>query len=139
MINLPIYRAKKIGSDEYANGYLIIADDYDAEVDKDQRIYFIMHKMENYRTNEVWDFVCNSRIDPTTLAIHFPDTNIKDLFFGIDNMTGASIIEAKFISDNTPFKGVAMHTHYGYVFYDKNSDWVHITKLKDIKVIGIQE
>lgn len=80
-----------------------------------------------------------SEIDPTTLAIHFPDTNIKDLFFGVDSKKGASIIEALFIEDNTPFKGVAMHTHYGYVFYDKNDDWVHISKLWDIKVIGIQK
>lgn len=78
-------------------------------------------------------------IDETTLSINFPDTDIKELFFGIYNGKGASIIEALFIEDNTPLKGVAMHTHYGYVFYDKNDDWVHITKLKDIKVIGIQK
>ena len=70
---IPIYRAKQLDSDEYNCGYLIRADDYETDVDEDQIVYFIMHKMENYRTNEVWDFVCNSRIDPTTLAIHFPD------------------------------------------------------------------
>ena len=82
-------------------------------------------------------------IDKTTLAIHFPDTNIKDLFFGLENGKGASIIEAIFIDDksvlNSTFKGIAIHTHHGYVFFDKNNDWVHITKLKDIKVIGIQK
>ena len=72
---IPYFRAKKIDSDEYTCGYLIKADDYEAEADEDQIVYFIMHKMENYRTNEVWDFVCNSRIDPATLAIHFPDTS----------------------------------------------------------------
>ena len=70
---IPIYRAKKVDSDEYVKGYLVRADDYDADADEDQVIYFIMDKMENYRTSEVWDFVQNSRIDPTTLAIHFPD------------------------------------------------------------------
>ena len=70
---IPIFRAKKIDSDKYTCGYLIRADDYESDSDEDQIVYFIMHKMENYRTNEVWDFVCNSRIDPATLAIHFPD------------------------------------------------------------------
>ena len=70
---IPIFRAKRLYSDEYNCGYLIKADDYEAEADEDQIVYFIMHKMENYRTNEVWDFVCNSRIDPSTLAIHFPN------------------------------------------------------------------
>ena len=73
MINLPIYRAKKIDSDKYVKGCLVRADDYDADVDEDQVIYFIMEKMENYRTSEIWDFVQNSRIDPATLSIHFPD------------------------------------------------------------------
>ena len=70
---MPIFRAKKLDSDEYVKGYLVRADDYDADVDEDQVIYFIMDKMENYRTSEVWDFVQNSRIDPTTLSIHFPN------------------------------------------------------------------
>ena len=43
---IPIYRAKKIDSDEYAYGYLVMADDYDTDEDEDQRVYFIMHKME---------------------------------------------------------------------------------------------
>ena len=73
MTNIPIYRAKKIDSDEYTMGYLMKADDYTCDEDEDQVVYFIMHKMENYRTDLVWDFVCNSRIDPSTLAIHFPD------------------------------------------------------------------
>ena len=72
-MNIPIYRAKKIDSDEYACGFLIKADDYTTNEDEDQIIYFIMHKMENYRTDLVWDFVCNSRVDQSTLSIHFPD------------------------------------------------------------------
>lgn len=75
--NIPIYRAKKIDSEEYVKGYLVRADDYRTDVDEDQIIYFIMDKMENYRTTEVWDFVQNSRIDPTTLAIHF--SNMIDI------------------------------------------------------------
>ena len=40
-MNIPIYRAKKLDSDEYVKGYLVRADDYDADVDEDQKIYFI--------------------------------------------------------------------------------------------------
>lgn len=161
-LNIPIYRAKKIDSDEYVDGDLfyekyiiaksklntLIADainhiEYDilqnkcinenCKIEHTQLKDMLNKLILNERFEHIYE------INPATLAIHFPDTNIKDLFFGIDNGKGASIIEAKFISDNTPFKGVAMHTHYGYVFYDKNDDWIHITKLKDIKVIGIKE
>lgn len=132
MNNLPIYRAEKIDSDEYVEGYYASA--YDIHH------YIIDHLGVDTKTNTVYSMSTDLyKIDPTTLAIHFPDTNIKDLFFGVDSKKGASIIEALFIEDNTPFKGVAMHTHYGYVFYDKNDDWVHISKLWNIKVIGIQQ
>ena len=129
---MPIYRAEKIDSDEYVKGYYVPA--YDIHH------YIIDHLGVDTKTNTVYSMSTDLyKIDPTTLAIHLPDTNIKDLFFGIDSKKGASIVEALFIEDNTQFKGVAMHTYYGYVFYDKNDDWVHITKLKDIKVIGIQQ
>ena len=124
-MNIPIYRAKKIGSDEYIIGY------YTEKVKEYPGKHYI-HFNNGY--TETYE-----RIDPTTLAIHFPDTNIEDLFFGLDNGLGASIIEAVFVDDISPFKGIAMHSHYGYVFFDKNNDWVHINKLKDIKVIGIHK
>ena len=127
MLIIPLFRAKKIESDKYVEGFLI-KKNYD-----NQKVrYFIL---EDKNTEVAMTY----EIDSTTLSIHFPDTDIKELFFGLGNGKGASIIEALFIEDNTPLKGVAMHTHYGYVFYDKNDDWVHITKLKDIKVIGIQK
>ena len=131
-MNIPIYRAKKINSNEYIKGtgttdFLNI-----------NNISGFEHYNDGTRL-WLWSNYFWIEIDPTTLAIHFPDTNIKDLFFGIDNGKGASIIEAVFIDDDTPFKGIAIHTHHGYVFFDKNCDWVHITKLKDIKAIGIQE
>lgn len=76
-------------------------------------------------------------IGPTTLAIHFPFYNIKSLYFGLNNYEGASVIEAKFKNDQTPFKGIAMCDSNGHVFYDKNDDWVNISELTDIQVTGI--
>ena len=130
---MPIYRAERIDSDEY----VIFNSFYEYE-----NKYYAINKIIN-QTIDGWFtnvmIPLTYKINPTTLAIHLPDTNIKDLFFGIDSKKGASIVEALFIEDNTQFKGVAMHTHYGYVFYDKNDDWVHISKLWNIKVIGIQK
>ncbi|MCT7633887.1 hypothetical protein N5U36_00375 [Aliarcobacter butzleri] len=58
MSNLPIYRAKKIDSDEYAYGFCF----YD-EVRKEM---FISNDAKNLYTNRF-------RVDTTTLSIHFPD------------------------------------------------------------------
>ena len=126
-MNIPIYRGLKLGTEnEYVEGFYFNR--------KNMLGKIIYHKIDFSTT-------CDScaEIDPTTLSVHFPDTNIEDLFFGLDNGLGASIIEAVFVDDISPFKGIAMHSHYGYVFFDKNNDWVHINKLKDIKVIGIQK
>jgi len=64
-MNIPIYRAKKINSDEYVEGYYYVEQyDYD--------IHHIGTKMidvehEGYQFNELY------AIDQSTLAIHFPD------------------------------------------------------------------
>ena len=55
-MNIPIYRAKKIDSDEYIQGYLL----------GKWSEYFISWGETNHVPNKV-------QIDPTTLAIHFPD------------------------------------------------------------------
>ncbi len=60
-MNIPIYRAKKIGSDKYEIGFLLnnmIVTAYEQEVKRDG-IY--------------WKSITTSKIDPATLAIHFPD------------------------------------------------------------------
>ena len=134
---IPVYRAKKIDSDEYVKGYLVRADDYDADVDEDQVIYFIMDKMENYRTSEVWDFVQNSRIDPTTLAIHFPDmidSNGNKIFASLqEDGKGGDIIESE-------FKHKCTVKYKEYFFYADNEE-IHINcfGFKNSKVRGIQE
>ena len=60
-MNIPIYRAKKIDSDKYEIGFLLnnmIVTAYEQEVKRDG-IY--------------WKSITTSKIDPATLAIHFPD------------------------------------------------------------------
>lgn len=117
-MNIPVYRAKKIDGGEYAEGYF--------QPNFNSTLFFIRDNHSNSR-----------EIDPTTLAIQFPFFFIEGLFFGLDNGKGASLIEAKFKSDNSLFKGVAICDSNGHVFYDKNDDWVSIDKLKDIKVVDI--
>lgn len=63
MSNIPIYRAKKIDSDEYAYGFCF----YD-EVRKEM---FISNDAKNLYTNRF-------RVDTTTLSIHFPDMLAKN-------------------------------------------------------------
>jgi len=59
ILNIPIYRAKKVDSDEYVEGYLI----------GNKNGYFIIGHMTVLPiTNKLY-----SQIDPSTLAINFPD------------------------------------------------------------------
>ena len=72
MINLPIFRAKKLDSGEYVKGFLyqdlicyipsdgFKSDEYKKAVDTET--WFIMDNLSN-----------TSMIDTTTLSIHFPD------------------------------------------------------------------
>ena len=60
---IPIYRAKKIDSDEYVEGYYIF--------DKGNAKHFMTQ--ENFTFSTFSGAYSISRIDPSTLAIHFPD------------------------------------------------------------------
>ena len=65
-MNIPIYRAKKIGSDGYVIGYYSPA--YDIHH------YIITDLGVDTKVNVVYQMSTNiHKIDPTTLAIHFPD------------------------------------------------------------------
>ncbi len=142
MINLPIYRAKKIDSDKYVKGCLVRADDYDADVDEDQVIYFIMEKMENYRTSEIWDFVQNSRIDPATLSIHFPDmldSQGNKIFASLqEDGKGGDVCSVNDYIDSG-LKGVAIYQNYGFRIDRKGKAMGISLSSTDIKIIGIQQ
>lgn len=68
-MNIPIYRAKKIDSDEYIEGYYI--EDYGIGS------YLQISKYLNFiigdRGEKGMESDCLYEIDPTTLAIHFKD------------------------------------------------------------------
>ncbi len=142
MINLPIYRAKKIDSDKYVKGCLVRADDYDADVDEDQVIYFIMEKMENYRTSEIWDFVQNSRIDPATLSIHFPDmldSQGNKIFASLqEDGKGGDICSVNNFIDSR-LKGIAIYQNYGFRIDRKGKAMGISFSSRDIEIIGIQQ
>ena len=139
---IPIYRAKKIDSDEYVKGYLVRADDYDADADEDQVIYFIMDKMENYRTSEVWDFVQNSRIDPTTLSIHFPDmldSEGNKIFASLQKDGKGGDICQTIDYINGTLNGVAIYDNFSFRIHRIGKAMGISFTSKDIKTIGIQE
>ncbi len=60
-LNIPIYRAKKIDSDEYIVGYLVEEWEYKG---KNKRFFYGIKRFKSKATIE---------IDPTTLSIHFHD------------------------------------------------------------------
>lgn len=68
-INVPIYRAKKIDSDEYAIGYY-----FNAEIENQ---HIIMKQVVNKDDDFMYDND-EDEIDPLTLSIHFPDMLAND-------------------------------------------------------------
>ena len=78
MINLPIYRAKKLDSDEYIIGQYIETEFSNEEYcDIEEQETIIKHCIiKDFRTvHDDYEY-CNfdiTEIDPTTLSIHFPD------------------------------------------------------------------
>ena len=67
MMNIPIYRVKKIDSDEYVIGNLI----------EDEGVFYIIKNPVVTHFNGLQQLTgeCEylDRVDPSTLAIHFPD------------------------------------------------------------------
>ena len=61
---IPIFRAKKLDSDEYVEGNLVEFDDE----------YFIVKDTEGcYLASDCFHYLHYNEIDPTTISIHFPD------------------------------------------------------------------
>jgi len=68
-LNIPIYRAKKIDSDEYVEGCLV--------VDSRTAQYYLLEKKEiDVDDHTIFTISVSAKpieINPSTLAIHFPD------------------------------------------------------------------
>jgi hypothetical protein len=124
--NIPIYRAKKIDSNEYVEGYLVSN----------------LVSNSNGMPPEVYYNIQNSlfykyRIDPATLAIHFPDmidSQGNKIFASLQkDGKGGDIIKSE-------FKHKCTVKYKEYFFYADNEE-IHINcfGFKNSKVIGIQQ
>ena len=116
-MNIPIYRAKKIDSDKYIQGYLLGM----------WGEYFISWGETNHVPNKV-------QIDPTTLAIHF-----EDMLDSEGNKIFASLSE-----DGKGGDIVEYNTKKEVVKYSLGTIQTYMFRFEDlidleVKVIGVQE
>lgn len=120
-MNIPIYRAKKIDSDVYITGYL--------------------YKNGDFVT------VHNIRIDPPTLAIHFPDildSQGNKIFASLsEDGKGGDIISSGDFKETVIFEKTKINESYQggcdeVIFYGVKIG-SYVTNIKHFKVIGIQQ
>ncbi|TLS99906.1 hypothetical protein [Aliarcobacter cibarius] len=118
MINLPIFRAKKLGSHEYVTGLL-------------------SHTIESENVIGINTEYGVAFCDTTTLSIHFPnmvDSQGNKIFASLsENGKGGDIIE-------TEFKKICTTKYKEYFFYADNKDYhCNCFGFKHSKTIGIQQ
>lgn len=144
---MPIYRAKKIDSDEYVEGY-ITRGEYGKYSDLKE---YVILPFLNFESG----YMCNTdylRIDPTTLAINFEDmldSEGNKIFASLsEDGKGGDILEHANILTNDKMLLVASYHKakgefgaYSGTHYIRSMKF-HLTKIvgiQNIKVIGIQE
>ena len=125
MINLPIYRAKKIDSDEYVMGW------YSSPIIIEGKTYLSI-------TNKDGEY----RIDTTTLSIHFSDmldSQGNKIFASLQkNGRGGDICSVNdYIYGG--LNGVAIYQKYGFRIDRKGKAMGISLSSTDIKIIGIQQ
>ena len=125
MINLPIYRAKKIDSDEYVMGW------YSSPIIIEGKTYLSI-------TNKDGEY----RIDTTTLSIHFSDmldSQGNEIFASLQkNGRGGDVCSVNDYIDSG-LKGVAIYQNYGFRIDRKGKAMGISLSSTDIKIIGIQQ
>ena len=125
MINLPIFRAKKIDSDEYVMGW------YSSPIIIEGKTYLSI-------TNKDGEY----RIDPTTLSIHFPnmlDSQGNEIFASLQkNGRGGDVCSVNDYIDSG-LEGVAIYQNYGFRIDRKGKAMGISLSSTDIKIIGIQQ
>ena len=125
MINLPIYRAKKIDSDEYVMGW------YSSPIIIEGKTYLSI-------TNKDGEY----RIDPTTLSIHFPnmlDSQGNEIFASLQkNGRGGDVCSVNDYIDSG-LEGVAIYQNYGFRIDRKGKAMGISLSSTDIKITGIQQ
>lgn len=142
-MNLPIYRAKKIDSDEHFEG--LYSDTYFMCMG-DMNGHFIHYKKQSLKGNE---YTATIEIDSTTLAIHFPDmidSQGNKIFASLQkDGKGGDILYYE--DDCQPY--ICEHSSDGTFLFEYLDDKTiknYICRLsgnkvlfEDLKVIGIQE
>ena len=125
MINLPIYRAKKIDSDEYVMGW------YSSPIIIEGKTYLSI-------TNKDGEY----RIDTTTLSIHFSDmldSQGNEIFASLQkNGRGGDVCSVNDYIDSG-LEGVAIYQNYGFRIDRKGKAMGISLSSTDIKIIGIQQ
>ena len=125
MINLPIYRAKKIDSDEYVIGW------YSSPIIIEGKTYLSI-------TNKDGEY----RIDTTTLSIHFSDmldSQGNEIFASLqEDGKGGDICS---VNDyiHGGLNGVAIYQKYGFRIDRKGKAMGISLSSTDIKITGIQQ
>lgn len=137
MINLPIFRAKKLDSDEYVEGGY---SDTSFLCMGDVQGHYISYKKINVVGREI---TLQESIDPTTISIHFPD-----MIDSQKNKIFASLQEDGKGGDVILFCEVENIT--GTAIYEKSSIFItggcseYLSEIlqredEDFKIIGIQQ
>ena len=125
MINLPIFRAKKIDSDEYVMGW------YSSPIIIEGKTYLSI-------TNKDGEY----RIDTTTLSIHFSDmldSQGNEIFASLQkNGRGGDVCSVNDYIDSG-LEGVAIYQNYGFRIDRKGKAMGISLSSTDIKIIGIQQ
>ncbi len=125
MINLPIYSAKKIDSDEYVMGW------YSSPIIIEGKTYLSI-------TNKDGEY----RIDTTTLSIHFSDmldSQGNEIFASLQkNGRGGDVCSVNDYIDSG-LEGVAIYQNYGFRIDRKGKAMGISLSSTDIKITGIQQ
>ena len=125
MISLPIYRAKKIDSDEYVIGW------YSSPIIIEGKTYLSI-------TNKDGEY----RIDTTTLSIHFSDmldSQGNEIFASLQkNGRGGDVCSVNDYIDSG-LEGVAIYQNYGFRIDRKGKAMGISLSSTDIKITGIQQ
>jgi hypothetical protein len=161
MANIPIYRGKKIDSDEYVEGFLNEAGHIYYDDDKnDKTAYYIMKNMiTECEVESYFDFYGFEEIDPSTLSIHFNDMLASDsdrllpngekdlrMFASLSkDGKGGDIVEntSGEYKDGKGNKAICMYARCGRLYAKRIKDYAENWALEWVKLnaktIGIQQ
>lgn len=153
MIDLPIFRAKKLDSDKYIIGQYIETEFSNEEYcDIEEQETIIKHCIiKDFRTvHDDYEY-CNfdiTEIDIATLAIHFPDmidSQGNKIFASLqEDGKGGDICEYKDwdsdYEDEFLNKGICLFENIGIFFTNRYEVSMEDLDFKyDVKIIGIQQ